>query len=438
MNVMSRKMKVTEDTTLVWAKVFSEDKSAPLWFQAIVTAWFFATYIDFPAVTAIRYLLVLALLGVVALKSANVLPNVVRAWPLFVLPAFGLSSIIWAPYPSAAMKQAIYFFLTPLLIITIVSVLDARRTMRCLMFAGWITAFMVLAKISNIESGGPYPHKNYVALQMNFMMLLSLSAALNRKELTWVRLAALPFVPMGALFVVLAHSATNLVLGGVGIIGLIALRLLWVDAGRLKNARGLLLSTGVIVVFSILTIALAMPSEDFLGDFLQAVGKDSTFSGRTLIWAAGRVIQDQHPVFGTGLAGFWQDDNGAAQSINYYDFKPFGTKLSFHNAYMEVRVHLGYIGWALFIFTWIWQGQRAIRNWYTSHDLEASALLLLLLLVFSSTFTESLSWSVFNTPVNIMMLASTAAFSSTRRKFEGYVPVQVSETRVRPVRKSRP
>lgn len=430
MNVMSRKMKVSEDTTLLWAKVFSEDKSAPIWFQVIVTGWFFATYIEFPAVTAVRYLLVVALLGVIALKSAIVLPNVMRVWPLFVMPAFAFSSILWSPYPSEALKQGVYFILTPLFIITIISVLDARRAMRCLMFAGWMAAFMVLAKFSSIDSGGPYPSKNYVALQMNFMMLFSLAAALNKKELLWIRLAALPFIPMGALFVVLANSATNLVLGGVGIMGLIALRLLWVDIGRIKNARSLLLLTGIVFVFSILTVALAMPGEDFMGEVLNALGKDSTFSGRKVIWAAGRVVQDQHPIFGTGLSGFWQPDNGAAQSINFYDYKPYGTALTFHNSYMEVRVHLGYIGWVLYIGTWIWQGQRAIRNWLTSHDLEASALLMLLLLVFITTFTESTPWGVFNTPVNIMILASTAALSSNRRKFEGYVPVRVSETKV--------
>ena len=425
MNVMSRKLKVSDDTTLMWAKVFSEDKHAPIWFQAIVTAWFFATYIDFPGVTAARYLLVLALLGVIALKSAIILPNVVKVWPLFVLPIFGLSSLLWSPHPSEAIKQGVYFILTPLFVIAIVSILDARRAMRCLMFAGWITAFLVLKDFQHIPYGGPYPSKNYLALQMNFMMLLSLAAALNKNEVPWIRLAALPFIPMGAVFVVLADSATNLVLGALGIVGLVALRLLWVDVGRLKNARGLLLSAGIVLILLVVTLVLSMPSEDFMGDFLKAVGKDSTFSGRKVIWAAGRVIQDQHPIFGTGLAGFWQVDNGAAQSINFYDFKPFGTKLTFHNAYMEVRVHLGYIGWALYIATWAWQGQRALRNWMTSHGLEASALLMLLVLVFISTFTESTAWGVFNTPVNVMMIASTAALSSARRKFEGYVPVRV-------------
>jgi exopolysaccharide production protein ExoQ len=363
MNFISRKMEVSDQTTLVWAKVFSNDHNSPLWLQAIVTGWFFSTYIEFPGVTAIRYLCVLAMLALMAVRSAVVFPTIVKAWPLFMLPAFGLSSILWSPYPSEALKQAVYFILTPLIMVTIVSLMDARRVMRCLMFAGWIAAFMVLKEFQSIQYGGPYPSKNYVALQMNFMMLLSLAAALNKKELVWIRVSAIPFVLMGAVFVYSANSATNLVAGAGGIVGMLALRFLWIDMGRIKYARSLILSAGIVFILVVATVVLAMPEEDFMGDFLQAVGKDSTFSGRKAIWAAGRVIQDQHPITGTGLAGFWQYDNGAAQSINFYDFKPYGTKLSFHNAYMEVRVHLGYVGWALYIATWVWQAQHAIRNW---------------------------------------------------------------------------
>lgn len=427
MNVMTRNLKVSEDTTLMWAKVYSEDRDVPIWLQVIVTGWFFVTYIDFTGVTPLRYLLVLALLGIIVVRNSVVMPNLVKAWPLFVLPIFSLSSLLWSPHPAQAIRQGTFFVLTPLFIVGIMSLMDARRAMRCLMFAGWITAFMVLAKFSELPQGGPYPSKNYVALQMNFMMLLSLAAALNKNELPWIRLAALPFVPMGVVFIVVANSTTNMVLGALGIIALVVLRPLWVDVGRLRNARSLLISAGLVLVFLVIAVVLSMPSEDFMGDFLQAVGKDTTLSGRKVIWAAGRVVQDQHPIFGTGLAGFWLIENGAAQSINFYDYKPFGTTLTFHNAYMEVRVHLGYIGWALYIATWVWQAQRALRNWLTSHDMEASALLVMLLLVFISTFTESTAWGVFNTPANVMILAATAAFSANRRKFEGYVPVKVTE-----------
>ena len=105
-----------------------------------------------------------------------VLPDMwCAAWPLFVpcRPSRLLLHSLVALSVRSALKQGVYFILTPLFIITIISVLDARRAMRCLMFAGWITSFMVLAKFSSIDSGGPYPSKNYVALQMNFMMLLS-------------------------------------------------------------------------------------------------------------------------------------------------------------------------------------------------------------------------------------------------------------------------
>lgn len=425
MNVVARNLKVNEDTRLVWAKLFSEDKHAPIWIQAIVTAWFFVTYIDFPGVTFARYLLVLTLLAILVLRWGVIAPNLVKAWPLFTLPVFGLLSFTWSPYQADAIRQGIYLILTPFFIVQIISLLDARRAMRCLMFAGWIAAFMVLPYYGRLEFGGPYPSKNYVALQMNFMMLLSIAAALNKNELTWIRLAAVPFIGMGFLFVLNANSATQLVFAVLGSFGLITLRLMWADIGRLRNARLLVFASGLVILLAVATLVLNIPGEDPVSDFLRLVGRDSTLSGRKVIWEAGRVVQEQHPWFGVGLEGFWQYNVGAAQSINFYDFKPFGTKLTFHNAYMEVRVHLGIIGLIMYIATWVWIAQRTIGNWLASQGVEASALMILTLLVFISTFTESTAWATFNTLCNIMFIASTVAFGSAQRRFEGYVPLQI-------------
>lgn len=426
---MAGKLKVTEDTSLVWVKMFAENKLVPLWLQAIATIWFFVTYITVPGVTPMRYLLVATILGLLVLNSRIVVPNIAKAWPLFVLPIFALSSFAWSPYPSAAIKTGVFLILTPTLVITLLSLMDTRHAMRCLMFAGWMASLIILPQYHELSTAGPYGSKNYTALQMNFMMLLSLTAVLNKNELPWVRMAAVPFVAIGAVCVYYANSTTHLVLGLLGFMGIVAMRILWVDVGRVGTMRSLVFLTGVMIILLSATLVLSMPGEDFMGDFLQKVGKDSTFSGRKLIWDAGRVVQEQHPILGTGLAGFWLYENGAAQSINFYDSKPIGTVLTFHNAYMEVRVHLGIVGLTMFIGTWIWQGQRALRNWLGSPGLEASSLLVLLALVFISTFTESIAWSVFSTPVNIMIFASTAAFSSARRRFVGYVPLKVTETR---------
>jgi len=429
MNVMAGKLKVTEDTSIVWAKMFTADKTVPLWLQGVATAWFFVTYITVTGVTPMRYLLVATILGLLVLNSRIVLPNLVKAWPLYVLPIFSLSSFAWSPHPAEAIRTGVFMILTPTLAIVLLSLMDTQRALRCLMFAGWMASLIVLPHYQELSYAGPYGSKNYTAMQMNFMMLLSLTTALNKNELPWIRMTAIPFIAIGAVCVYYADSTTQLVLGLLGSMGIVALRVVWVDVGRGGTTRSLIFLSAIMVILMAATLVLSMPGEDFMGDFLEKVGKDSTFSGRKLIWAAGRVIQEQHPILGTGLAGFWQMENGAAQSINYYDFKPFGTALTFHNAYMEVRVHLGLIGLTMFIGTWIWQGQRAFRNWLGSPGLEASALLVTLALVFISSFTESISWSVFSTPVNIMIFASTAAFVSTGRQFVGYVPLKVTETR---------
>ena len=125
------------------------------------------------------------------------------------------------------------------------------------------------------------------------------------------------------------------------------------------------------------------------------------------------------------MEGFWQIWNGAAQSINENDFKPYGTKLTFHNAYLEVRVHLGYIGMSLYILLWAWCWYRLLKQWFLDSSLYTSALLVFGAIVFVSTFTESYAWSTFNTPLNLLYVGAAGGFSPIKRKFVGKIPVFV-------------
>jgi exopolysaccharide production protein ExoQ len=175
-------------------------------------------------------------------------------------------------------------------------------------------------------------------------------------------------------------------------------------------------------------IVLNQTHQDYVADFLGALGKDTTFTGRTHIWSAGRLAAEEHPIIGLGLEGFWNPSNGAAQSINEMDFKPYGTKLTFHNAYLEVRVHLGYIGLGLYLLMWAWCGYRLLMQFFRDSSLEMSALLVFGAIVFISTFTESLAWASFNTPLNLLYLGALATLSPVRRTYVGKAPVYLSSS----------
>ena len=79
-----------KDSTLIWANAYEEDKGAPVWEQALVTLWFLATYIPIPLESPIRYLLCLFFLMQFFIHKEAVLPIMFKAWPLLLLPVFGL------------------------------------------------------------------------------------------------------------------------------------------------------------------------------------------------------------------------------------------------------------------------------------------------------------------------------------------------------------
>lgn len=415
-----------KDPDILWANAYEEEKGAPVWEQALVTLWFLATYIPIPMETPLRYLLCLFFLVQFMLHKDQVIPVLLKSWPLFLVPAMGIVSILWAPSPSEALRSGILYVLTALIVVVMISRMNAQTTLRCLLFAGMIAVLLSVPHYNSMSWGGPYPGaKNYFAQQMLFVSLLSIMTIFNKNELTWVRLLSVPFFIVSLHFMMRGNSATALVYGAIGISALVFIRFFWLGAAGVRHMRSLfLILLGAIVLVGGMYV-INQPVTNYVNEFLGLLGKDSTFTGRTMIWKAGEVEAAKHPVFGVGLEGFWQTWKGAAQSINENDYKAYGTKLTFHNAYLEVRVHLGYVGLALFVFMLAWCGYRLVAQWFRDAGLHNSALLVFGGIVFLSTFTESYAWSTFNTPVNLLYIGAIASFSPVRKRFIGRVPLTV-------------
>lgn len=422
MNIVSR-IPTDGDSSLVMAKVYEEPRKIPYWEQALISVWFLNSFVPLPLETPLRYLMVLWFLWLLALHKEQVIPIVLKAWPLFLLPIFGLISILWSPYMGAAIRSGALYLLTPLVAVIIITRFDITTILRCMFFAGVMAIIVCIPFYDSMPSGGPYPQKNYFAQQMLFVALLSFMTLLNERSWPWTRLLAALIFPIALIFMLRAPSATALVFAGVGIIGLFLVKFAWQSISKVRHLRSIIFITGVSVVLIGAMIVLNQTHQDYVADFLGALGKDTTFTGRTHIWSAGRLAAEEHPIIGMGLEGFWNRANGAAQSINEMDFKPYGTKLTFHNAYLEVRVHLGYIGLGLYMLMWAWCGYRLLMQFFRDSSLEMSALLVFGAIVFISTFTESLAWASFNTPLNLLYLGALATLSPVRRTYVGKAPV---------------
>ena len=200
---------------------------------------------------------------------------------------------------------------------------------------------------------------------------------------------------------------------------LIGVKLVWTGVSTVRHMRTTFLAFIAAVALVITLVVLSIPNNSIVDDFLSLVGKDSTFTGRTAIWNAAERVSAEHPWFGVGVEGFWNPMTGIAQTLNENDSKPFGTKLSFHSAFWETRVHFGWVGFGLFLLAIGWAGLRTANLWLRNGNLVNSTLLVMFVVIFISCFTESYASGTSNMMVYFLYFGGLAAFGIGERKFAG-------------------
>ncbi|MEM6900393.1 MAG: O-antigen ligase family protein [Pseudomonadota bacterium] len=396
-------------TELSLQHVLVPRQSAPLWEQAIVSLWLLVTFIPFPNDELILYPLVALFVVGAALRYDQIVPVALRVWPILLVPALATFSMLWAPIRPQALRFGIMMFLTALIAIYIASRMTPREIVRAAFFAcavSAIVAFLQLDKVGQVD--GIYPQKNIFSLRMQLIMVVCICVALDRDQHLILRLIAIPFVPLVAALVLGAGSATGLLLAGGSIIFMTAVWLVWTNAVKVRHFRLLTLLVSIAVTVSGVLVFLNLPNNTVINDGLFALGKDTTLTNRTVLWADAARISEQQPWLGVGATGFWTPSNGQAESILDYSYKSPGTVFSFHSVYYEVLVHLGYVGLVLMIFQIFWIVQMAFRHWLRVSGMSQALLLLLTLIAFVISFTESTLFSVIEISIVLFLIAGVS------------------------------
>ena len=136
-----------------------------------------------------------------------------------------------------------------------------------------------------------------------------------------------------------------------------------------------------VLMFLLLAVPFATLFLGVGGSALEGMGRDSTLTGRTDIWA--RVIGlNDNPLFGTGFESFWLGRRLAA--MNRYQL---GLNEA-HNGYIEVWISLGWIG-VVSLGAMIVKGYRNLSASYRENPEEGRFRLALFLAVIVSSFTEA-------------------------------------------------
>lgn len=138
---------------------------------------------------------------------------------------------------------------------------------------------------------------------------------------------------MAVWLIVKADSMTSLsclVLAGAVMIG--------IAQPRIARSNGAVFA----LVCGAVGIALFALFMNTSGAMLHWLGRNSTLTGRTQIWAAV-LAQHTNPLIGTGYESFWMGSR--LQSV--WDMSQVGIEEA-HNGYLEMYLNLGWLGIALF------------------------------------------------------------------------------------------
>ena len=221
-----------------------------------------------------------------------------------------------------------------------------------------------------------FPHKNDLGPFLAIFFGIVIVADKNR----WTRW---PTLLITGLMLLGSQSITGLTSAMVAVAAFA-----WLRANERADDRVLSIA---VVVTTVIAVAGALGARAGLPIFLEATGKDPTFSGRTDIWAAvwGAVVD--RPVLGYGRGGLFFTP---ANDISIELWRQIGFRAPHaHNGVLDLTSQLGVIGLALFAALFLSTFRGAIHSYRRGEQFGSFAL------VFLATLTvASLSEPVFLGP----------------------------------------
>ncbi len=141
---------------------------------------------------------------------------------------------------------------------------------------------------------------------------------------------------LSVFFILKSGSATALLVGIFCII--LTSLLIGVKKVRQKNIATIFV---LVVSVSILSIFISNVTVIF-----ESLGKDTTFSGRTIIWPKLIEMLSEDPFLGFGYGAFWE--NGTATRIETSFYFTWIVNHA-HNGFLELLLDMGILGMILFI-----------------------------------------------------------------------------------------
>src|SRR6266581_6656352 len=269
--------------------------------------------------------------------------------PILLFFLYGAVSVLWSDYPDVAFKRWTKAIGNVVMVLVVLTDPDPTAAVKRLFArAGFLLlplSVLLIKYYPELGVGyGPWGTQNFmgVATGKNGLGYLCLIFGLGS---LWRVLEAFrgpepprmagPLIAQGAVLAVtlwlfyMIDSATSLacfLLGG---------GVMWVTSlpGVTRKLAAMHLLVGAVVLLSLFGLFF-----DVGTDLVQAMGRDTTLTGRTTFWNE-LLLMDTDPLFGTGFESFWLGER-VKRLWGKYWWHPNQA----HNGYLEVYLNLGWTG----------------------------------------------------------------------------------------------
>lgn len=277
--------------------------------------------------------------------------KVIRAWPawlmMFALVALCFVSKYWSIDPEVTERRVIAMAINSAFAIYLGARFRDDALPRVLMYTCLVMAVGSLIMVFGYPKVGVHQFDNaglwrglwYEKNQMGLVMVVgAVSAAATlaadhvagRSHRLWICLATLGLT---TLLVLATQSKTSLLCWGLGL-GIIG------GWWALKQGGAVVTVIGIWLAVIIAAGATWLWNSDSAA-ILQALGKDPSLTGRTLIWEALMRKVAERPWTGYGFSAFWGVDSIPAREIRIETQWPVP---SAHNGWIDLLVQLGWPG----------------------------------------------------------------------------------------------
>ncbi len=360
-----------------------------------------------PLDRAIFSLLILVAIGVLMSRSFNWGNFFARNLALTAFLFFALMSVMWSDFPFVSFKR--WFRDLGDYLVILVALSDPRPMVAVRTLIRRLSYLLVPLSVLLIKYY-PYLGKQYsqwtgaawfvgATTSKNMLGVVCLISGIfffwdtltrwsDRKDRQTKRILAVnfAFIGMTLWLLNLADSATSKVCLVLGCLVIAAAR-----SRRIKRHPNLL---KVLIPVSLVLYMVLELGFNISGGVAEAVGRNSTLTGRTELWS---ILLGMHtnPIVGTGYESFWLG------SRLEYVWQHFASVNESHDGYLEVYLNLGLIG--LFLLSgFLIASYRTTCKRLTSPSTFAFAVLVLamwtILLFYNVTeaaFKSQLMWLAF-------------------------------------------